>query len=724
MATENDAELAAQQREDAEQVRKGLLAFTSLFLVALGALLALREGPELGSDWWRRLPVYLSLIVEGMAIYASHRRLPLLSQIMLVVGPVLTFVWAQRVITSPVMPCYAVLIVIANFASNPLAGVVAAVLSSAAILGVQGVGPLAVMALVLIWLVAILQWVALRGFSMALAWSQNSQQRATLLLRQLRRRQGELNRTLAALTEASRRLERVNHELGQARQEAEQARALKEQFVANVSHELRTPLNLVVGFAEMMYLDADSYEGVRWTPELVSDIAELYRASQHLQSLVNDILDLSRIDASRLPMFRELQDIAPILCDAVAAIRPLAEQHGLACALEPLPDLPQLFVDRTRVRQIMLNLLNNAVRYTNQGGITVCAELSGAAVRIRVRDTGVGIPEDQLGKLFERFYQAEAGFRSGAGAGLGLALSRQFVELHGGRLWAESVPGVGSTFSFSLPLPGTTPEASALRRVPSTHRADLSDAPILVVDPDPGIPEMLSRYLEDRVALHVTDPVMAEAIIEAERPIGIVINQPPDAPEAAWLGNLGELSRRYAVPIVRCSIPSPGWLARSIGLDDCLTKPITRESLRRVVSKHCGPHDTVLIVDDTPGFVALMTRLLTALELTGQVLTAHSGPEGLRIARERGPQLILLDLLMPGMDGFEVLAELRSDPALRSIHVVGATAAGYELEMLRSRGGQFTLTRAEGIGAAALVELLNTVFRTVHPHYAPEPAGA
>jgi signal transduction histidine kinase/CheY-like chemotaxis protein len=719
MAVEiGDANLAMQHRkEDVEQVRKDLLTIISILLIALGTVAALLVVPDFTDTWWWRFLLYLSLILEGMIIYALRQKFPLLSQSLLVIGPVSSYTWALWLIKSPTMPCYAVLVVIANFAISPLAGVMAAILSSAALLVLQGMGDLVPLALTLIWLTAILQWVALRGFSMALTWSQSSQQRASALLEQLRRRQGELNRTLAALTEASRRLERVNHELAIARQEAEQARALKEQFVANVSHELRTPLNLVVGFAEMMYLDADGYEGVRWTPELVSDVAELYRASQHLQSLVNDILDLSRIDASRLPMFRELQDIGPILREAVETIRPLAEQHGLCCTIEPFTDLPPVFVDRTRIRQIMINLLNNAVRFTNQGGITVRAKVEGATLLVSVRDTGVGIPEDQLGKLFERFYQAEAGFRSSTGAGLGLALGRQFVEMHGGRIWAESQTGVGSLFTFALPLPGTMPQASALRRTPATHTMDTSDAPVIVVDPDPDIPEMLGRYLDDRPALHALDPSEVEGIIETERPIGIIINQPPDAPENAWLGPLGELSRRYAVPIVRCSIPSPGWLARSIGLDDCLAKPVTRESLARVLHKYCNPQDRVLVVDDNPGFIALMARLLDTLKLAGEVLTAHSGAEGLRIARERAPRLILLDLLMPDMDGFQVLAELRRDPALRDIRVVGATAAGYELEMLRWRGGQFTLTRADGISAAALVELLNVVFRHVRPHY-------
>ncbi len=567
----------------------------------------------------------------------------------------------------------------------------------------------------LLWLAAAVSWLSSRNLYAALQWALHGQERNAELLAQLRARQGELNRTLVALTEASRRLERTNAELAIARERAEEARALKEHFVANVSHELRTPLNLVMGFSEMMYLQPESYEGVGWTAELQGDIGQLYRASCHLQSLVNDILDLSRIDAARLPMFRELTDIRSVIVDATQTVAPLLKQRGLTCTTHLADGLPPLLVDRTRIRQVMLNLLNNAVRFTDTGGITVRLVQTEDTAVVSVLDTGVGIPKDRLETIFERFQQLDDGPRRRGGAGLGLALSRQFVELHGGRMWVESEPGSGSTFSFSLPLPGATPQTTPLLHQPGAKVAG-ADMPLVVVDPDPAVADMLSRYLGDRRICWARDVADAEALLDAEHPLAVIVNQPPCAPDCSWAGDIGPVSQQYNVPVFRCSMPSSSWLGRTVGLDDCLTKPVSRESLHATLERWSVGPGTVLVVDDNPGFGALARRILRASSLVQSVMIAHCGSEGIRMAREAKPQIVLLDLLLPDMDGFAVLEALRQDSTLGATRVIAVTASSFPEEALQ-RGGCFSLSLARGVPTGACIEMLNQALGLVHPDY-------
>ena len=570
-----------------------------------------------------------------------------------------------------------------------------------------------------------------RGLHLIDTWEREVTRQQSQLIAQLRERQGELNRVLKALDEAYESLKRSHDELAEARQQADEARALKEQFVANVSHELRTPLNLITGFAEIMYLNPETYDGVGWTAELENDIREMYRAARHLQSLVDDILDLSRIDAARLPLLRELLDIRVVVTEAVDTISPLARQRGLTLQAQ-LPEAPtQLFIDRTRIRQVLLNLLNNAVRFTDQGGIAVGLEERDRRVIVSVRDTGVGIPEGQLDRIFEGFHQVDAGPRGRSGTGLGLTVSRQFVELHGGRMWLESKLGEGSTFYFSLPLPGATPETVSLQHVPYRKQVQRSDIPVVVVDPDPSIADMLSRYLGDRPVLAARDSLQAEELVASAHPAAVIANQRLDAPSESWLGPLGELSVRYAVPVLRCAIPTPSWLQQTRDLDDCLTKPISREMLNRTLAACKRPPRTVLVVDDDAGFVSLMTRMLSALGVEGETIKAYSGTQALRLAHERTPDLVLLDLLMPEMDGYEVLRHLRNDPVLRNTRVVAVTATSYGEEALQRRGGYFTLSQSAGVSTGTLIELLNAVLGIVHANYVikeprveTKPAGA
>ncbi|MCL6430977.1 MAG: hybrid sensor histidine kinase/response regulator [Anaerolineae bacterium] len=669
-----------------------------------------------------------AVLLSASLIYLLRRRMcPYLGSLLLLSGVAGAFLLGCRWTSPVVWPYYLSLVVIvAGLLAGSASSFAAALVLTLALLLLPRPtnAPRAISELLgpigLLWAVALTSWLSSRNLYTTLRWALQNQEQVRELLEGLRQRQGELNRTLAALTEATRRLERTNRELAIARQRAEEARAMKEHFVANVSHELRTPLNVIVGFSEMMYLDPDAYDGVRWTPELQSDIGELYRASRHLQSLVNDILDLSRIDAARLPMFRELSDLRAIVTEAIETVLPLLRQRGLACHTDWPDQLPELFADRTRIRQVMLNLLNNAARFTDHGHITVAIRQTDDAVVVSVSDTGVGIPEDKLEAIFEEFHQVDDGPRRRGGAGLGLALSRQLVELHGGRMWAESRLGEGSTFHFTLPLPGALPHSAPLVRVPERKRDEVRHAPVVVVDPDPTIAEMLSRYLGDRRLLTATSPAEAEALVEAEHPLAVIVNEHPDAPPEQWLGSLGPATARHSVPIFRCSIPSQSWLGRQRGLDDCLKKPVSREVVRAALARFCPGPGTVLIVDDNPGFANLMARLITASEPPRRVLTAYNGAEALRLAREVRPDLVVLDLLLPDMHGFAVLDELHAEPNLSHTRVLGVTATSYAEEALLYHGAHFTLTQPNRLSTGTFAELLNAALQVVRPDYLPD----
>ena len=231
---------------------------------------------------------------------------------------------------------------------------------------------------------------------------------------------------------------------------------------------------------------------------------------------------------------------------------------------------------------------------------------------------------------------------------------------------------------------------------------------VITTAPDPG-----ARLR----ALAARDGAVAEELVEAAHPVAVIVNQAPDAPPGSWLGPVGQLSERSSVPVLRCSVASPSWLQRATGLDDCLTKPVSREALRGMVERYLEEPGAVLVVDDNPGFVSLVQRMLAAMPRVREVFTAYSGSEGLRVARERHPQLVLLDLLMPELDGFDVLQELRGDPSLEKTRVVAVTATSYAEEVLLREGGHFTVSKPGGLSAAETVELLRATIRSLHPEY-------
>jgi CheY-like chemotaxis protein len=245
------------------------------------------------------------------------------------------------------------------------------------------------------------------------------------------------------------------------------------------------------------------------------------------------------------------------------------------------------------------------------------------------------------------------------------------------------------------------------------------NAPVVVVDPDPSMADMIGRYLGDRTVLSACDVQQAVELTRREHPLAVIINLPPDTSAANWTALLGGPMERFGMPVFRCSIPSPSWLRYSVGFDGCLAKPVSREALESAIEE-CSPPVSVLVVDDDPGFVRLMMRFLEGTEAVSEARSAYSGDHALRLARETRPSLILLDLLMPEMDGFQVLHALRATPELDDARIVAVTATAYGDEVLARRASYLTLTRESGLDTATVLRLLNSALEWVQPDYAVE----
>ena len=243
-------------------------------------------------------------------------------------------------------------------------------------------------------------------------------------------------RVLKNLDQTYYQLERVNHTLVLARAKAEEAQEARDRFALAVSHELRTPLNFILGFSEMMVNSPDTYaELEEWPPGLYEDVEEIYQSSTHLLGLVNDILDLGQIEARQMTLFKETVDLSQLIDEVKAMIEPVVLRKGLWFKTDIAPELPPVFIDSTRIRQVLLNLINNALRFTETGGITVAVEANQDNILVRVEDTGTGIAKADIPKLFEAFRQVgEVNWRRHHGSGLGIPISRRFIQLHGGDL--------------------------------------------------------------------------------------------------------------------------------------------------------------------------------------------------------------------------------------------------------------------------------------------------
>jgi signal transduction histidine kinase/CheY-like chemotaxis protein len=493
-----------------------------------------------------------------------------------------------------------------------------------------------------------------------------------------------LQQTQEDLLQANTELARLSDRLKWISRIAEEARQAKAQFVANVSHELRTPLNMVIGFSEMIVGSTGSY-GTNLPPALKADLSVILRNAQHLSTLIDDVLDLAQVEAGRMALIKERVSLAEVIATAANAVARLFASKGLYLEIDVAPDLPPIYCDRTRVRQVALNLLSNAARFTVRGGVRLRAWQEGGDLVVSVADTGPGIAAADAGRLFEPFQQLDGSIRRKyGGTGLGLAISREFVELHGGTMWLESEKGEGATFFFRLPIeplvPTTADAASRLapewefRQRTRPTRAPAPDVVprLVVVEEGSALRQVLTRYMDKVEVVPVLD--LAAAIQEAQRvpAHAVLIN---DTSVAAVLQRM-ELSADLppATPAIICSLPSALGAAVDLGANGYLVKPVLRDDLLSMLEGLDLRGNTVLIVDDEPEAARLFWRILASSERNYRVLTARDGAQALSILRQQRPDVMLLDLVMPEMDGFRVLRERNLDPQLREIPVVVLSA--------------------------------------------------
>ncbi len=524
-------------------------------------------------------------------------------------------------------------------------------------------------------------------------------------LQQTRDERLELKQAQQDLLQANVELARLSERLQQMCHVADEARLAKEQFVANVSHELRTPLNMIIGFSEIISQTPETYR-VALPPSLLADVDAIRRNARHLANLVDDVLDMSQVEAGRMSLSREWVSLGEVVGEAVAAVRPLVEGKGLAIDVDVAADLPEVFCDRTRIRQVLLNLVSNAARFTEEGGISIAATAEDGRVAVAVTDTGPGIAPADHERIFEPFRQVDGTIRRGfGGTGLGLSISRRFVEMHDGRMWVESALGRGSTFHFTLPVREAAPPAESVLRWLSLHHQEFgrtrpSRAPmekprprLVVLEEGHGLQRLLARYLDDCDIVPVRR--LEEALTDLrDTPAQALIVNGASAPHEA-ANPEGPLSHLpFGTPTIACWVPGEEEAARRLGVVHYLLKPVTREALVSAMDSLPQPVRTVLVVDDQPDVVQLLGRMLASLERGYHVLRASSGAWALDLLRERRPDVMLLDLMMEGMDGRSVLERKSADPELREIPVIAVSAvdpthgppAGHALTLFRSGG--------------------------------------
>ncbi|HVR41098.1 MAG TPA: response regulator [Thermoanaerobaculia bacterium] len=519
-------------------------------------------------------------------------------------------------------------------------------------------------------------------------------------------------------------LTRLTMELAEANRRSQESDRLKSQFLANMSHELRTPMNSIIGFAEILVERLDN----KIEPKHANFLRHILSSGQHLLGIINDILDLSKIEAGKMEIYPEFFSIAPVIESVCHVMRGMSKSNP-HFEIDVPADVPQIETDMAKFKQVLFNLLSNAVKFSPIGApIGVRARFkkdheSDGAITVSVTDRGIGIDPQHHAVIFEEFRQVDGtARREFGGTGLGLALVKKFIELQGGTVRVESAPGRGSTFSFTLPVQSRAAVVSRPQEVEFVGRSDR----VLVVEDDANAYELIAAALGSAgyFSLRARHGEEALKLARESRPVAVTLDLVlPGVDGWEVLKRLKADPETNDIPVVIISMVDNRDLGVALGADDYFVKPVDRQRLldriRAMTSNASRPR--LLLIDDDAAVHALLDEELT--DLGYAIESAYSGEQGLHCARDNAPDVILLDLMMPGMSGFEVADSLKENPLTANIPILVLTSkeiSAEDRDVLQTKVSSFVQK-----GKSARDQLVREIRRvTLAPAREPEATVA
>ncbi|MBN2385923.1 MAG: response regulator [Anaerolineales bacterium] len=532
---------------------------------------------------------------------------------------------------------------------------------------------------------------------------------ARRLLDETRKHRAEISRMLKDRNQVNYQLERMNEMLTVARAQADEARENRNRFMLAVSHELRSPLNFIIGFSDLMVNAPETYAPLDgWPTGLYDDVQEIYTSSRHLMRLINDILDMGKIEAGQAPLYREKAEIDQVIEDVRTMLSSAFEQKGIALHIDVPASLPSIFVDTTRIRQVLLNLLNNGLRFTDQGHVNLRVEKRAHELYISVRDTGTGIAPEDLPQVFSMFRQVgEENWRRRAGTGLGLYISRQFIELHGGQMDVESTSGEGTCFYFTLPLNSPIPDLPQLRESP--RPADKDNRLVLLVSPSPDDGRIFQHELEGYTLKLLADVEQVASQTGDLYPCAVLV--------AADAGALQAEKLPYDLPVIRYSLPHAG--GHPANVRSQLVKPVPRETLMEAIHALGADRHRLMVVDDDPAMVRFVAQSLRAGKSPAEytLLTAFDAAQATALLEEHPVDAILLDLELPDVNGWEWLRQIQENPHWADIPVIIISAQDLPEMNFVPGTNAMELVLRRSLRVPELSRMVRAVLENIQPQY-------